>query len=95
MPTMQPLRDDGLDVSCEPSVLQPMKITTENYQDEDSSKDSQLKTIWDGTMCDMKNTAGISYKKAVVLLLSWKDSLDDLHTAKEVCRIQNQALSLD
>ena len=55
--------------------------TPKNYQDEDESRDSKFKTIWDG---ELKNDLGIVQQKAFVLLLSWHENADDLGTAEEV-----------
>ena len=61
-----------------------VKTRGEDYQDTAETRDSKFKAIWDGEMGDIKNNY-ISYRKAFVLLLSWHDNLDDLHTKEEVC----------
>jgi hypothetical protein len=58
---------------------------TKYYQDEAESHDSKLKAIWDEHMGDVKK-AVVFYRRAVVLLLSWHQEVDDLHTDKEVSK---------
>jgi hypothetical protein len=59
-------------------------LRKEDHQDEDESRDSKFKTIWDTEMGDLRNATGISYRKAYVLLLSWHEKDDDLNTSGEV-----------
>jgi hypothetical protein len=56
----------------------------ETYQDEQESRDSKFKAIWDGEMEDLQSTTRIHYRKASALLISWHESIDDLHTGEEV-----------
>jgi hypothetical protein len=65
------------------SAQQSVKTGTKDYQDADETRDSEFKAIWDGEMGDLKNNS-ISYRDAFVLLISWDESVDDLHTDKEV-----------
>jgi hypothetical protein len=65
------------------SAQQPVKTGTKDYQDADETRDSEFKAIWDGEMVDLKNNS-ISYRYAFVLLISWDESVDDLHTDEEV-----------
>lgn len=58
-------------------------LAAKNYQDKDESHDSRLKAIWDKHMGDVKEKV-VSYSKACVLLLSWDEKDDDLHTHDEV-----------
>ncbi|PQE09664.1 hypothetical protein CJF31_00011217 [Rutstroemia sp. NJR-2017a BVV2] len=58
---------------------------TENHQDEEASKDSKFKAIWDDQI-SAKNPA-FAYREAHVLLLSWHPDDDDLHVEQEVKQI--------
>ncbi len=59
-----------------------MSSQAANYQDLAASKESKLKAIWDQKMGPKKLEA--LYKRAFVLLLSWDQDGDDLHTDQEV-----------
>ena len=63
-----------------------LETSPKDYQDEDESRDSKFKTIWDR---ELKNELGIAYRKAFVLLLSWHKDVDDLNTGNEVTNEDN------
>lgn len=67
------------------SAQQSVPPRPKDYEDVAESLDSKLKAKWDEKMGDLKNNY-ISYRKAFVLLLSWDESFDDLHTDKEVSK---------
>jgi hypothetical protein len=58
-------------------------IQANNYQDEVASHESKLKAAWDAHMGTVKNES-VFYRNAVVLLISWHQDIDDLHTGEEV-----------
>ncbi|KAE8446889.1 hypothetical protein EG329_011520 [Mollisiaceae sp. DMI_Dod_QoI] len=58
-----------------------------DYQDKKASHESKLKAFWDEQMRIGKKKEVI-YKKAVVLLLSWDDDVDDLNTKDEVTKLE-------
>jgi hypothetical protein len=66
------------------SPQQAVKTQPKDYQDEVESRDSKFKATWDGHMADLKNTKAVSYRQASVLLMSWHESVDDLHCDAEV-----------
>ncbi|RDW82288.1 hypothetical protein BP6252_03400 [Coleophoma cylindrospora] len=73
----------GHDASHQPNPCPPR-----DYQDEEESRDSRLKAIWDQDLGRVKN-ATVSYRQAFVLLLSWHKDVDDLHTSEEVTKLEN------
>ncbi|KAF4636285.1 hypothetical protein G7Y89_g1792 [Cudoniella acicularis] len=62
-------------------------LGAKNYQDKEESHDSRLKAVFDERMGCVKRAA-VSYRKAVVLLLSWHRDIDDLHTEDEVAKLR-------
>ncbi|KAM3066683.1 hypothetical protein ACMFMG_002393 [Clarireedia jacksonii] len=62
-------------------------LQSENYQDEEASKDSKFKAIWDEQI-GAKNTS-VTYREAHVLLLSWHPDDDDLHVEQEVRELED------
>lgn len=62
---------------------QTLESPTKDYQDEDETRDSKLKAVWDNELGDLKSKH-IPYQKAYVLLLSWHKDIDDLKTDEEV-----------
>ncbi|KAK7961079.1 hypothetical protein PG988_012293 [Apiospora saccharicola] len=59
------------------------KSPSKDYQDEDETRDSNLKALWDGEMGTLRSQY-IPYSKVSVLLISWHEDIDDLHTEGEV-----------
>jgi hypothetical protein len=53
-----------------------------------ASEDATLKKAWDEVMIDLGST-GKPHRQAAVLMLSWAEELDDLHTLDEVSELQN------
>jgi hypothetical protein len=54
----------------------------ENHQDEQASKDSKFKALWDGQIS--AKIPAFTYSEVHVLLLSWHPDDDDLHVEQEV-----------
>jgi len=65
------------------TLNRPEPIQANNYQDEAASHESKLKAVWDAHMGTVKNES-VFYRNAVVLLISWHQDIDDLHTGEEV-----------
>lgn len=63
----------------------PVEPPSRDYQDEDETQDSRLKTAWDGVMGGLK-TKHNAHEKVSALLLSWHPDVDDLKTDQEVSR---------
>ncbi|KAI4595699.1 Phosphatidylinositol-4-phosphate 5-kinase [Pestalotiopsis sp. 9143b] len=61
----------------------PVEPPSRDYQDEDETQDSRLKTAWDGVMGGLK-TKHNAHEKVSALLLSWHPDVDDLKTDQEV-----------
>ncbi|KAK7991005.1 homeobox domain-containing protein [Apiospora arundinis] len=60
---------------------------TKDYQDEDETHDSKLKSLWDSEMGDPKSQS-MPYAKVSVLLLSWHKDIYDLNTGEEVADLE-------
>ncbi|KAF8849841.1 hypothetical protein BDZ45DRAFT_697220 [Acephala macrosclerotiorum] len=69
------------------SQINKISAQNMNYQDEAASHESRLKAIWDEQITTGKKKEAI-YKSAFVLLLSWDDDVDDLHTRDEVAALE-------
>ncbi|KAK7918081.1 hypothetical protein PG985_009955 [Apiospora marii] len=77
---------EGGHVSSSRTTTQPLdrhKSPSKDYQDEDETRDSTLKALWDGEMGTLRSQY-IPYSKVSVLLLSWHKDIDDLNTEEEV-----------
>ncbi|PQE30538.1 homeobox domain containing protein [Rutstroemia sp. NJR-2017a WRK4] len=55
---------------------------SENHQDEQASKDSKFKALWDGQIS--AKIPAFAYSEVHVLFLSWHPDDDDLHVEQEV-----------
>ena len=55
------------------------------YRDEYEQLNSKYRLAWGEWMGEGSRTTSSHYKKVSVLLISWDEDFDDLHTKEEVC----------
>jgi hypothetical protein len=71
----------------------PDKMNAESWISSDekanaASEDANLKTVWDDTMKDFGVT-GKPHRDTAVLMISWVEQFDDLHTGAEVNELES------